>query len=137
MEILSCSLCVSRLVGALAPCRRSGARLAQWRPSVLSLHLVFSLCTCALLLNIHLDSCDRTQAISFKQVISTAPSPTYCIPKVVRMETGELKYEKVYASPRPPPKISLKHDWMNELDSEVVRQEKFPTNPNKPKSRWN
>ena len=29
--------------------------------------------------------------------------PAYCIPKVVRMETGEVKYEKVYASPRPPP----------------------------------
>ena len=49
------------------------ALLAQWRPSVLSLPLVFTLCTCALLLNIHLDSCDRTRAISFKQVISTAP----------------------------------------------------------------
>ena len=36
--------------------------------------------------------------------------PAYCIPKVVRMETGEVIYEKVYASPRPPPKISLKHD---------------------------
>ena len=48
----------------VAPCWRTGARLAQWRPSVLSLPLVFSLCTCALLLNIHLDSCDRTQAIS-------------------------------------------------------------------------
>ena len=68
--------CVSRTVGALAPCRRSRARLAQWRPSVLSLPLVFSVCTCALLLNIHLDSCDRTQAISFKQVISTAPPST-------------------------------------------------------------
>ena len=47
--------------------------------------------------------------------------PAYCIPKVVRMESGEIKYEKVYASPRPPP-ISLKHDWMKELGPEVVRQ---------------
>ena len=70
-EILSCSLC------CVALCWRTGAaRLAQWRPSVLSLPLVFSLCTCALLLNIHLDSCDRTQAISFKQVISIAPPST-------------------------------------------------------------
>ena len=38
--------------------------------------------------------------------------PAYCIPKVVRMETGEVMYEKVFASPRPSPKISLKHDWM-------------------------
>ena len=33
--------------------------------------------------------------------------PAYCFPKVVRMETGEVKNEKVYMSPRPPPKISL------------------------------
>ena len=38
------------------------------------------------------------------------------------METGEVIYEKVYASPRLPPKISLKHDWMKELGSEVARQ---------------
>ena len=36
--------------------------------------------------------------------------------------TGEVIYEKVYTSPRPPPKISLKHDWMKELGSEVARQ---------------
>ena len=36
--------------------------------------------------------------------------PVHYIPKVVRMETGDVIYEKVYASPRPPPKISLKHD---------------------------
>ena len=48
--------------------------------------------------------------------------PAYCIPKVVRVETGEVIYEKVYASPRPPPKISLKHDWMKDLGSEVARQ---------------
>ena len=48
--------------------------------------------------------------------------PACCIPKVVRMETGEVIYEKVYASPRAPPKISLKHDWTKELGSEVARQ---------------
>ena len=48
--------------------------------------------------------------------------PPYCIPKVVRMETGEVVFEKVFASPRPPPKISLKHDWMKDLGSEVARQ---------------
>ena len=47
--------------------------------------------------------------------------PAYCIPKAVRMETGEIIYEKVYESPRPPPKISLRNDWMNELDSKVAR----------------
>ena len=48
--------------------------------------------------------------------------PAYCIPKVVRMETGEVIYEKVYASPRPPPKISLKHDWMKVFGSEVAQR---------------
>ena len=33
--------------------------------------------------------------------------PAYCIPKVIMMESGEIIYEKVYASPRPPPKISF------------------------------
>ena len=55
----------------------------------------------------------------------------YCILKVVRMETGEVKYEKVYASLRSPPKISLKHDWMKELGSEVLdnQREKLFNNP--------
>ena len=36
------------------------------------------------------------------------------------METGEIIYEKVFASPRPPPKISFKDNWMQELGSEVA-----------------
>ena len=48
------------------------------------------------------------------------------------METGEVIYEKVYASPRPPPKISLKRDWKKELGSEVAQQAEVsqPTQPN-------
>ena len=55
-----------------------------------------------------------------------------CIPKAVRMETGEIIYEKVSESPRPPPKISLRIDWMKELGSEVARQAEGsqPTQPN-------
>ena len=45
--------------------------------------------------------------------------PAYCIPKVVRMETGEIMYEKVFESPRPP-KISLRDNWMKDLGSEVA-----------------
>ena len=49
--------------------------------------------------------------------------PACCFPKVDRMETGEVViYEKVFASPRLPKKISLKLDWMKELGSEVARQ---------------
>ena len=46
----------------------------------------------------------------------------YCIPKVVRLKTGEVLYEKTYMSPRPPPKISLRHEWTRELGSKVVQQ---------------
>ena len=48
--------------------------------------------------------------------------PAYCIPKVVRMETGEVFLEKVFMSPRPPPKISLKHDWKRELGSDHAQR---------------
>ena len=69
--------------------------------------------------------------------------PAYCIPKVVRMETGEVIYVKVYASPRLSPKISLKHDWKRELGSEdaqrphgqVVQQFKLPIKPTNSKPR--
>ena len=52
--------------------------------------------------------------------------------KAVRMETEEIIYEKLYESPRPPPKISLRNDWMKELGSEVARQagDNQPTQPN-------
>ena len=40
--------------------------------------------------------------------------PSYCFPKAVRMETGEVMYEKAYASPRLPPKIFFKmFGWKN------------------------
>ena len=38
------------------------------------------------------------------------------------METAEVIYEKVYMSPRPPPKISLKHEWKRELGSEHAQR---------------
>ena len=47
--------------------------------------------------------------------------PAYCIPKAVVLESGEIIFEKRYESPRPPPKISLRNDWMKELVSEVAR----------------
>ena len=59
----------------------------------------------------------RSNAIILQETL-----PAYCIPKVVRMETGEVIYEKVSASPRPPPKISLKHDWKRELGSEDAQR---------------
>ena len=70
-----------------------------------------------------------SDAIERRHPLQYTPSLLY--PKAVRMETGEIIYE-VYESPRPPPKISLRHDWMNELGSEVARQAEVnqPTQPN-------
>ena len=55
-------------------------------------------------------------------IILQGTLPAFCIPKVVRLKTGEVLYEKAYMSPRPPPKISLRHDWTKELGSKVDRQ---------------
>ena len=41
--------------------------------------------------------------------------PTCSIPMDIMMETGEIIDEKVYASPRPLPKISCRENWMKEL----------------------
>ena len=48
--------------------------------------------------------------------------PAKSIPKVVRLKTGEVLYEKVNMSPRPPPKISLKHEWKRELGSDHAQR---------------
>ena len=59
----------------------------------------------------------RSNAIILQETL-----PAYCIPKDVRMKTGEVLYEKVYMSPRPPPKISLKHEWKRELGSDHAQR---------------
>ena len=59
----------------------------------------------------------RSNAIIFRETL-----PAYCIPKVVRMKIGEVLCEKVYMSPRPPPKISVKHEWKRELGSEHAQR---------------
>ena len=59
----------------------------------------------------------RSNAIILQETL-----PAYCIPKVVRLKNGEVFFEKVSMSPRPPPKISLKHEWTRELGSKVARQ---------------
>ena len=60
-------------------------------------------------------------------IILQGTLPAYCIPKVVRLKTGEVLFEKSYMSPRPPPKISLRHDhdWTRgkvQLGSTVEQQ---------------
>ena len=61
-------------------------------------------------------------------VILQGTLPVYCIPKVVRLKTGEVLFEKSYFSLRPPPKMSLRHDhdWTrgnDELGSTVEQQQ--------------
>ena len=67
------------------------------------------------------------KGLTFYQTRSNATTlqetlPAYCIPKVVRMESGEVQDEKENMSPRPPPKISLKHEWKRELGSEHAQR---------------
>ena len=50
--------------------------------------------------------------------------PASCISKVVVMKSEEIMYQIVFLLPRPPPKISYKDNWMNELDSEVAGSSK-------------
>ena len=40
------------------------------------------------------------------------------------MKSEEIENQKVYVSPRPPPKISYTDDWMCDLDSDVARSSK-------------
>ena len=60
-------------------------------------------------------------------IILQGTLPAYCIPKVERLKTGEKLYERPYLSPRPPPKISLRHDhnWTrgNDQLGSTVEQE--------------
>ena len=46
----------------------------------------------------------RSNAINLQGIL-----PAHEISKVERLKTGEMLYERRYLSPRPPPKISLKH----------------------------
>ena len=60
-------------------------------------------------------------------IILQGTLPAYCIPKVERLKTGEVLYERPYLSPRLPPKISLRHDhtWTrgnDQLGSTVEQQ---------------
>ena len=60
-------------------------------------------------------------------IILQGTLPAYCIPKVERLKTVEVLYERPYLSPRPPPKISLRHDhnWTrgnDQLGSTVEQQ---------------
>ena len=64
----------------------------------------------------------RSNAIILQGIL-----PAHCISKVERLKTGEMLYERRYLSPRPPPKISLRHDhtWTkgNDQSGSTVEQQ--------------
>ena len=43
-------------------------------------------------------------------IILQGTLPAHCISRIERLKNGEVLYERRYLSPRPPPKISFKHD---------------------------
>ena len=50
--------------------------------------------------------------------------PACCISKAFVVKSQEIKYQKLYVSPRPPPNISYKENWMCDLDSDVAGSSK-------------
>ena len=71
----------------------------------------------------------RRKGLKFYQTRSNAiilhdTLPAHCISKVVVMKSEEIIYQKVYVSPRPPPKISYKDNWMFDLDSDIAGSSK-------------
>ena len=50
--------------------------------------------------------------------------PAYCIPKAIVMKSEEIIHQKVYVSPRPPPKISYEDNWKCDLDSGIAGSSK-------------
>ena len=65
----------------------------------------------------------RSNAIILQDVL-----PPSCIVRAERLKTGEMLYERRYLSPRPPPKISLKHDhnWTKGNDQSGFTVEQQP-----------
>ena len=62
----------------------------------------------------------RKDLISMKHDRTEDTLPAYCIPKATTMGSGEVIYEKVYASPQLPPNISFTDNWMKEMGSQVA-----------------
>ena len=75
----------------------------------------------------------RSRKLTFYQTRSNAiilqgTLPAHYIFKVERLKTGEVLHERPYLSPRPPPKISLRHDhnWTRGNDQSCSTVEHQP-----------
>ena len=71
-------------------------------------------------------SSERIEVLSTRcnAIILYDTLPAHCISKVVVMESGDIINEKECVSPRPPPTISFKDNWMKELDSDIAGSSK-------------
>ena len=58
--------------------------------------------------------------------------PAYCIPKFIKMETGEIIYEKEYESPGPHPKIDFLERSLDEGIGfqKLLDKQRAPNQPN-------
>ena len=75
--------------------------------------------------------CSKEWVEVLSDAIERNTLPAYCIPKVVRMETEEIIFERVFETPRLPPKISLRHHWMKDFGPEVASTSRSqPTHQN-------
>ena len=61
----------------------------------------------------------RSNAVILNDIL-----PAFCISKAIVIKSEEIIYQKVYVSPRSPPTISFRDNWMKELDSEVAGSSK-------------
>ena len=73
--------------------------------------------------------CAQRKGLKFYQTRSNAvilydTLPAYCISEAIVMKSEEIKNQKVYVSPRPPPKISYKDNWTCDLDSDLAGSSK-------------
>ena len=81
-------------------------------------------------------STERIEVLSTRSnaIILYGTLPAYCTSKAIVMKFEEIIFQKVYVSPRPPPTISYKHNWMCDLDSDVAGSSKdnqrIQTTPN-------
>ena len=71
----------------------------------------------------------QRKGLKFYQTTSNAvilcdTLPACCISKAIVMKSEEIIYQKVYVSPRPPPKTSYKDNWMCDLNSDVAGSSK-------------
>ena len=74
---------------------------------------------------VDITACSERKGLKFYQTqcVMQSSFTTHSQPIVSRKllwwKSGEIANKKVYLSPRPPPTISFKDNWMKELDSEV------------------